>query len=163
MYAKIQGTFPRRGAPTVSTETSPAEKSPQASNGHNRVDEAYSARLQERFAIPAAFILRALEGEPRRRAVALCRWASRQDEPNGTLLVWTREHRMGRSRRRRAPGTPPPRHGWVSLRPSVDRPGPPPGRDTTVPREVAPERRDDPLRGVRDPDVVDALVERQRV
>ena len=87
------------------------------------VDEAYAVRLQGRFGIPTAFVLRALKGEPRQRAVALCRLATRYQEANGTLLMLTRRFGRGRARRQRTAATPPRGHGEVSPVAVVDRSG----------------------------------------
>ncbi len=71
---------------------------------HRVVDEAYAVRLQERFGIPTAFVLRALGGEPRQPAVALCRLGARYREPNGTLLMLARRFGRGPARRQSTPG-----------------------------------------------------------
>ena len=137
----------------MNTETSPAKKSPQASNGPCVVDADFAAVLEEHFGIPAAFVLRALEGEPRCRSIAMCRYASHQVEPNGTLLMLARRFGRGRARRQRTAATPPRGHGRVSPRPPVDRSG----RGVVRGRL----RRDGcPLRGVCGPDVPEAQVER---
>ncbi len=75
------------------------------SNKHRAVDASFGAILREYFGIPTAFVLRALEGEPRQRAVALCRLATRYEEPNGTLLMLARKFGRGRVRRQRTVGT----------------------------------------------------------
>jgi hypothetical protein len=104
---------------------------------HPAVDAEFAAVLEKVFGIPTAFILRALKGEPLQPAIALCRWASRQEERNGTLLMLARKFERGRARRRRTAGTPPRGHGEVSPRPCVDCPGPGRGYGTRLPGDVA--------------------------
>ena len=137
----------------MNTETSPAKKYPQTSNGSCVVDADFAAVLEERFGIPAAFVLGALEGEPRCRSIAMCRYASHQVEPNGTLLMLARRFGRGRARRPRTAATPPRGHRRVSPRPSVDRSGPGVVRGR-------PRQDGCPLRGVCGPDVPEAQVER---
>jgi hypothetical protein len=122
----------------VSTETSPAEKSPLTFNEHRVVDADFAAGLEERFGIPMVFILRSLEGEAHHPAIALCGWASRHEERNGTLLMLARKFGRGRARRQSTPGTPPRGRGQVSPEPSVDRSGR--GHGTRRPGDVAPDR-----------------------
>jgi hypothetical protein len=109
-----------------------------SSTRHRVVDADFAAVLEERFGIPTAFILRALKGEPHQPAVALCRLATRYEEPNGTLLMLARKFGRGRARRQRTAATPPRGHDEISPRPSVDRPGPDWGRDIAAPTTVAP-------------------------
>ncbi len=137
----------------MKTETSPAKKSPQTSNGPCVVDAAFAATLGEHFGIPAAFVLRALEGEPRCRAIAMCRYASHQVEPNGTLLMLARRFGRGRTRRPRTAAKPPGGHGDVSPSPTVDRSGPGVVRGR-------PQQDGCPLRGVCDSDALEAQVGR---
>lgn len=110
------------------------------STRHRVVDADFAAVLEEHLGIPTCVVLMALEGESRSRAVALCRWASRHEEPNGTLLVWAPKYRRVRARRQRTAATPPRGHGRVSPRPSVDRYGPGRGHDTRRPGDVTPDR-----------------------
>ena len=137
----------------MKTETSPAKKSPQTSNGPCVVNADFAATLEEHFGIPAAFVLGALEGEQRCRAIAMCRYASHQVDPNGTLLMLARRFGRGRARRPRTAATPPRGRGRVSPRPSVDRSGPGVVRGR-------PQQDGCPLRGVCGPEVPEAQVER---
>ena len=137
----------------MNTETPPTERSPQTSNGPCVVDADFAAVLEEHFGIPAAFVLRALEGERRCRAIAMCRYASHQVEPNRTLLMLARRFGRGRARRPRTAATPPRGHADVSPRPRVDRSGPGVVRGR-------PQQDGCPLRGVCGPDVPEAQVER---
>ena len=117
------------------------------------MDAGFAAAIEEHFGIPAAFVLGALEGEPRCRSIAMCRYASRQVEPNGTLLMLARRFGRGRARRPRTAATPPRGRGRVSPRPSVDRSG----------RGVVRGRLQQdgcPLRGVCGKEVPEAQVER---
>jgi hypothetical protein len=108
----------------MDTATSPAGKPPQALSGHCVVDSDFAVVLEERFGIPTAFILRALEGEPHQPAIALCRWAIRHEEPNGTLLVRAREHKLGRAPARARGGISPPLRGPPQPRRGVRHPSP---------------------------------------
>lgn len=110
------------------------------STSHRVVDADFAAVLEEHFGIPTCVVLMALEGESRSRAVALCRWASRHEEPNGTLLVRAPKYRRGRARRRRIPAAPPRGHEKISPAPSVDRSGQGRGVGTCHPDDVAPDR-----------------------
>jgi hypothetical protein len=130
------------------------------STSHRVVNEAYAVRLQERFGIPTAFVLRALKGEPRQRAVALCRLATRYEEPNGTLLMLARRFGTGRARRQRTATTPPRRRGEVPGRPRTNTWRHGPGRYIAAPREVATEGQGGSLRDACDPE---ALAERLEV
>lgn len=124
----------------MTNETPAAGKSPQASNGPCAVDADFAAILEERFGIPTAYVLRALKGEPHQPAVALCRLATRYEEPNGTLLMLARKFGRGRARRQRTATTPPRGHGRVSPRPSVDRPSPGEGYGTSCSEDVVLDR-----------------------
>ena len=130
----------------------PAAKSPQTSNGPCVVDADFAAALEEHFGIPTPFVLMALEGEPRCRSIAMCRYASHQVEPNGTLLMLARRFGRGRARRPRTAATPPRGRGDVSPSPTVDRSGPGVVRGR-------PQQDGCPLRGVCGPDVPEARVE----
>ena len=108
------------------------------STRHHVVGADFAAVLEERFGMPTAFVLRALEGEPLQPAVALCRIATRYDEPNGTLLMLARKFRRGRARRQRTAPTLPRGHGEISGRPRTDARCYSRGRDTPERLDVAP-------------------------
>ena len=72
------------------------------STRHLTTDARFAVILQEDFAIPAAEILRALEGEPRRQAIEICAWAQKTREPEKALANWARKHRKGSFRPRRS-------------------------------------------------------------
>jgi hypothetical protein len=65
---------------------------------HQRVDEGFLGILEEDYAIPRYALHNAFMGvpaEPKRSAIALCEWASRQDEPDRALLAWARKNGRG--------------------------------------------------------------------
>ncbi len=67
----------------------------RGSTRHLTTDARFAAILEEDFGIPAAEILRALEGEPRRQAIEICAWAEKTQEPEKALSNWARKHRKG--------------------------------------------------------------------
>lgn len=106
---------------------------------HGLVDAPFAAVLQEQFGIPATIVLRKLRGESPQRAIAMCRWASRFEEPNGMLLVWggtLRKH----GRVRLAADGPPRRRAGVSPRRPHNRPGASRAPAPARPEKVRPPR-----------------------
>jgi hypothetical protein len=68
------------------------------STRHHRCDEEFVAVLEEDFGIGAFALNVAFMGmprEPKKSAIALCEWASGQDEPEKALLSWARKNGRG--------------------------------------------------------------------
>lgn len=98
------------------------------SSRHHVVDPRFAALLSEDFGIGRETILLALDAEPKKRAIALCEWAARQDEPAEALVAWAKKHGKGRCRRAARPPIGP-RGGtrWATA-----------GHGTTVPMPPGP-------------------------
>ena len=87
-------------------------KTANRSSRHLVVVARFAALLEEDFGITAATVLDALEGEPKKGAIAVCGWASRTADPAFALTSWARKHNKGRCRRAARPaGTLGRRHG----------------------------------------------------
>lgn len=124
----------------------PAVNPDQASTRHLVVDRKFAAILTEDFGIKSAVILRALDGEPKRQAIALCEWAERTSDPTGALLAWARKHHAGAYHR----------HGAAAPQPAHNTPG--------YGRVSGPARTHESLRGVLvDPSRLAGLAERMGV
>ncbi len=66
------------------------------STRHRVVDGRFAALLEEDFGISWAAVLEALQGEPQKRAIAICAWASEKtDDPAGALVAWAKKHHKG--------------------------------------------------------------------
>lgn len=125
-------------------------KHPHHTTRHLLVDRRFAAVLAEDFGIQRNAVLRALEDEPQRQAIAICSWAERTTDPQGALLAWARKHRRGTYGEARE----------AQERPSGERSGA--GRYSATARErsFAPES----LRGIQaDPDRLAALAEKMGV
>ena len=137
----------------TTTQTAPAENPGKASTRHLLVDARFAGLLAEDFGLDRDTVLRALEGEPQRRGIALCEWASTKGDPAGALLAWSRKHHKGQHRRCvRGQGLPTERPDRRHGRPSPNSPAPGRGSDTSSRVAV------DSLRGVQvDGDALDAI------
>jgi hypothetical protein len=69
------------------------------STRHHRVDEAFLGLLEEDFPGVAYFALSVaflgMPAEPKKGAIAVTEWASKQDDPNRALLAWARKNARG--------------------------------------------------------------------
>ena len=64
----------------------------------HRCDLDFLELLEEDFGIPHYALLNAFMGvpaEPKRRAISLCEWASKADDPARALLAWARKNGRG--------------------------------------------------------------------
>jgi hypothetical protein len=76
----------------------PARKCTHTSTKHHVVDEYFAALLVEDFGITTETILIALEGEPRRRSIAICAWAERNEDPAYARRCGAQRHSRGACR-----------------------------------------------------------------
>ena len=83
------------------------------STRYHVVDHRFAAILSEDFRIETCVILDALEGEPKKAAIAVCAWAvEKTDDPVFALTSWAKKHGKGRCRRATHPAQQPARrHG----------------------------------------------------
>lgn len=127
---------------TSQAPPAPARNSHQASTKHHRVDGRFAVILEEDFGVPAAIILDALEGEPKKQAISICEWASRTNNPAYALRCWSKKYNRGRCRRpaRTITERPARRHGS----PGDDRAGD--GRPSDTPRRRGGSYGLDPAR-----------------
>jgi len=68
------------------------------STRHHRCDEAFLETLEEDFGIAHFALSNAFMGvpaEPKKCAIAVCEWASKQEEPEKALLAWARKNGRG--------------------------------------------------------------------
>ena len=65
------------------------------STKHHQVDARFAALLTEDFGIEMRVILDALEGEPKKQAIAVCEWAEGTDYSAYALRCWARRHGWG--------------------------------------------------------------------
>ena len=93
------------------------------SSKHHVVDHRFATILEDDFRTPAVTILDALEGEPKKGAIAILTWATEKtDDPARALAAWARKHNKGRCRRAAHPADKPQRrHAGHTERPRDDR------------------------------------------
>jgi len=75
-----------------------AHRKTGGSTRHHRVDYPFLELLEEDFGIAHFALSVAFMGvppEPKKSAIALCKWASRADEPEKALLSWARKNGRG--------------------------------------------------------------------
>ena len=68
------------------------------STRHHRCTHEFLQLLEEDFGIARHALVNAFMGmpaEPKKSAIKLCAWASRQDEPAKALLSWARKNQRG--------------------------------------------------------------------
>jgi hypothetical protein len=72
---------------------------PKRTTRHHRCDDHFLDLLEEDFpTIPRVALTSALMGfpaAPKRRAISLCEWAARCDNPARALLAWARKNGRG--------------------------------------------------------------------
>lgn len=68
---------------------------------HHTVDRRFVGLLEQDTGIPAPTVLRSLQGEPKKTAIAVAFWAADRDDPAGALLAWARKYQRGQYRRTR--------------------------------------------------------------
>ena len=95
--------------PLPENHNKPAERSTRL----HVVDHRFATILEDDFRTPAATILDALEGEPKKVAIAILTWAERTEDPARALAAWARKHNKGHCRRaaRTTTERPTRRHG----------------------------------------------------